>query len=445
MLSEQGLVWLRRLLVERFGVDIHLTSNDGKYILYLPDCGKRIIIDYIQNEFYDLNSKLSCYLWDADKENFEGYTDNVIPAPGNRVISYPLINIENETLTINYDILGLAYWMLNRIEEIGSEELDAHQRFPATSSHAYKFGYLERPIVDEWLGILQQAIKKICPNLEFRKNEFLIQVSHDVDVPSEFGFSSWKKVIKGMIRNGVSLQLSKMIKVPVTKLLTKKNLLISDPCNTFSWLMDASDDIRVNSSFYFMAGKTNDNYDSDYKLDCKPIESLMLQIHRRGHYIGIHPSYETFNDFPAFLSEYQKLREVCDRLGITQVEWGGRMHYLRWSHPQTLRAFEDSGINYDSTLGYADLPGFRCGTCFEYTAFDPINHKIMKLRLRPLIVMECTILRTLGVSEEAKVKMLYLKNQCRKVSGTFSILWHNSQFDTHDHKRLYLDVIEYDK
>lgn len=51
------------------------------------------------------------------------------------------------------------------------------------------------------------------------------------------------------------------------------------------------------------------------------------------------------------------------------------MHYLRWGHPTTLQAWNDAGMDYDSTLGYADSPGFRCGTCFEYPAFNPITQQ----------------------------------------------------------------------
>ncbi len=48
-------------------------------------------------------------------------------------------------------------------------------------------------------------------------------------------------------------------------------------------------------------------------------------------------------------------------------------------------------MSYDSTLGYADHAGFRCGTCFEYPAFDPVADKQLNLRIRPLIAMECSV------------------------------------------------------
>ena len=89
---------------------------------------------------------------------------------------------------IHYDILGLTYWMLNRLEEFDCSSLDSHGRFPATSSHAYKYGYLERPIIDEWMHILGQVIQRQWPKINLKVHNFCLQVSHDVDRPFRYLF-----------------------------------------------------------------------------------------------------------------------------------------------------------------------------------------------------------------------------------------------------------------
>lgn len=108
------------------------------------------------------------------------------------------------------------------------------------------------------------------------------------------------------------------------------------------------------------------------------------------------------------------------------------MHYLRWEPPTTLQAWEDAGMAYDSTLSYADRPGFRCGTCFEYPAFNPSTQQQLQIRIRPLIAMECTIIAErymgLGYGQAAMDKFAELKDKCRKVNGCFTLLWHNSHF-----------------
>ena len=54
---------------------------------------------------------------------------------------------------LNLDIFGSIFFMLTRYEELAIKERDQHDRFSAFSSHAYKNGYLNRPLVDEYVEI----------------------------------------------------------------------------------------------------------------------------------------------------------------------------------------------------------------------------------------------------------------------------------------------------
>ena len=76
-----------------------------------------------------------------------------LPAPGVVELPANLIEKHEGDYYVHYDIPGLIYFMLARVEEINRLDLDSHKRFPATSSHAYKHGYLD-PVVDEWLHCL---------------------------------------------------------------------------------------------------------------------------------------------------------------------------------------------------------------------------------------------------------------------------------------------------
>jgi hypothetical protein len=143
--------------------------------------------------------------------------------------------------------------------------------------------------------------------------------------------------------------------------------------------------------------------------------------------------------------EAERLRRVCAEEGVYQAQWGGRMHYLQWRHPVTMRAWNEAGMNYDSTLTYADRAGFRCGTCFEYPAFDPVGNEPLSLRIRPLVVMEGSVIgqeyMDLGVTSTARDKMLDLKSACRAVGGCFTLLWHNSVLLTSAERELYEAVV----
>ena len=144
------------------------------------------------------------------------------------------------------------------------------------------------------------------------------------------------------------------------------------------------------------------------------------------------------------MNSENKLHKICLEEGIEQKQWGGRMHYLRWSHPITLYGWENAGMSYDSTLSYADYAGFRCGTCFEYPAFDPIENKLLNLRIRPLIAMDVTVRKYMGLelSRDAFEMFERLKSACKVVNGTFTLLWHNNQLETAQEREFYNSLLE---
>ena len=124
--------------------------------------------------------------------------------------------------------------------------------------------------------------------------------------------------------------------------------------------------------------------------------------------------------------------EFLKKLGIEQDTLSSRMHFLRWEYPTTLNYLSEAGIDNDNTLGYADKPGFRCGTCTDYPAYDALEQKILNIRIQPLIVMDNTILDKdyigLGISAESEKEFSKLIDICKAVKGSFSLLWHNCNF-----------------
>lgn len=444
--SQSALNWLVLILEERFGHTFTLEQDElGLKISLATMSQGYILFPKLEASFYLSSSDFPCSQWDAKKAGWVSVLEKPLPAPCVNELSEPLIEEKEGCFVINYDILGLTYWMLNRIEEIGRTDLDNHNRFPATASHAYKHGYLERPIVDEWLHILGQVIQRTWATLELKRHQFSMKISHDVDRPSRYGFRDAKGLIRAIGGDLIKYKDIKAIwQAPYIWLNTKNYLSRQDPYNTFNWIMDKSEEVGVVSAFYFICGGDHAN-DAEYNIEHPVIRNLIREIYARGHEIGLHPSYLTYKRPNLIKKEFQKLQTVCQEEGVHQKEWGGRMHYLRWQHPATLQAWDDAGLNYDSTLSYAGRPGFRCGTCFEYPAFDHLKQKVLKLRIRPLIAMECTVISSqylgLGLTDEAKQKFLELKHTCEKVSGVFTLLWHNSELKNSLQRDFYRSLV----
>src|SRR5690606_16397775 len=120
---------------------------------------------------------------------------------------------------------------------------------------------------------------------------------------------------------------------PLMRMRTRKKLLASDPMNNFDWIMSVSEKHGLTSAFYFICGRTDTERDAQYEIEHPAIRQLLRSIHKRGHEIGLHPSFNTFLKPQLIMEEGHRLRTVCKQEGIHQDEWGGRMHYLRWRHP----------------------------------------------------------------------------------------------------------------
>lgn len=445
-IKDSTLKWLEIILSERFGHKWILTRSKDRISLKLEGSDGKIFFDNLQSCFTEPRSDLPCIFWNAEQEGWISVIGGLLPAPGVDNLPYPLIEQKGVDYIMHYDILGLTYWMLARIEEIGRSDLDIHQRFPASSSHAYKFGYLDRPIVDEWLCILGQVIKCQWPGLELIQHEFSFDISHDVDRPFQYLFVNAYNMVRqfsyDLIKQTDFILAYRQL---ISWFSVHLGSLKSDPFNTFDWLMSQSEEHSIQSTFYFMGGHSQKERDSGYQVQDPVIRRLLRRIHDRGHIIGLHPSYNCYKDVELIKKEFQVLKKVCHEEGIQQKQWGGRMHFLRWENPTTACLLEEAEFDYDSTLSYADYAGFRCGTCHEFTMYSPKSDYHMSLKQRPLIVMDQTIISEaymgLGYSDKAIEIIQKYKYKCQLVRGNFTLLWHNSELQSEASRKFYSNIL----
>lgn len=358
----------------------------------------------------------------------------------------PKIEISDNIIDCGIDIFGSIFFMISRYEEIVVKERDVHDRFFANSSVAYQEGFLFRPIVNEYLELLFALLKFLWPNLERKEHKFTVCPTHDVDVPFYYLYLSFTTILRRMLGDIIKRRsLRKFFNTYKTWKNVNKRNLNYDPVYTFDFIMRESEKHNLKSAFYFLPSSSPE-MEIKYPVTITEIKTLLEEIDRRGHEIGIHGFYGTYLDKKAFNDDVVLLQNTCKCLGIQQNIRGGRQHYLQWQNPDTFNVWESAGMEYDSTLSFADMPGFRCGTCYEYSVYDCVQRKKLKLKERPLIAMECSIIAerymNLGLTNQALEVFKKLKDQCRFYNGTFVILFHNTELITVQQKRFYMDVLD---
>lgn len=359
----------------------------------------------------------------------------------------PLYRIDQNQAHLNLDVFGVAFYLLTRYEELVANDGDLHGRFPARASFAVRHGLLGRPIVNEYVEVLWRVLTAVAPRVSRGNREFRQLVSHDVDIPFDLLFKSGKRLAKSLAGDVVKRrQPGVAFKRALRWNRVRRGDWALDPFNTFEWIWRQSEKRGLQSAFYFMAGRTDAARDGDYELEHPAIRRLIRYSAERGHEIGLHPSYASCCNPEIIGTEFARLKHVCDEEGVSQQHWGGRHHFLQWSARETARHWESAGLSYDSTLGFADSVGFRCGTCYEYPLFDLTERRTLKLRERPLLVMEVSLISPeyMGLvdAEEVLAQVEEIKRACRRFSGDFTLLWHNDRLATPNLKWLYTRCLD---
>lgn len=370
-----------------------------------------------------------------------------VAVPSGLTANQPLESLQSDDcITLPIDVFGSAFFMLSRYEEMVTPDRDEHDRFPAWASLAYGEGFLDRPIVDEYVEVLWSAMSMLWPGLQRRAREPSVRVSHDVDRPSRYSFGPFRRFARSVAGDVAKRRdFASPVHGLAARYSRSDRLHPADPYNTFDWLMDVSEASGLQSAFYFIPGKTYAPHDPLYDMDDPKIRSLIRRIAERGHEVGLHPGYNTYRDPATLTAQAEHLRQVSEEEGVQQAEWGGRMHYLQWSADTTPAALEGAGMAYDSTLGYADHTGFRCGTSHDFPLYSSSERRALTVTERPLIAMEGTVLsaKYMGLSQTDDVRghLSTLRSRCHQFNGAFNLLWHNSELVDAQSRAIYAEAV----
>lgn len=100
------------------------------------------------------------------------------------------------------------------------------------------------------------------------------------------------------------------------------------------------------------------------------------------------------------------------------------------SIPDDGDAVAAAGIRDGYTLGFADVAGFRMGTCQPFPVFDPIEFRHIEATEHPLAVMDCTLVwkRYMGLSQVDAIRYcVALAEEVRNHGGELVVLWHSTK------------------
>jgi hypothetical protein len=406
-------------------------------LIYTPQINNRIayIFDFVFSQYYGIvytittdvdfyitsTSEKFCY----DKDGFKSalfiaasnlLLEEFIEIQNIKTVLYKEINcpfaMENGVLP--FDIFSAIFYLVTRYEEYLPHTQNKYGQFQAKDSFAYKNGFLHLPVVDIWLQNLKEILQQHFPTLKFKQRKFIPTITYDIDIAYAYkGRSTWV-TFAGWCKDTMQMKFDAVSKR--VGVLVHNDM---DAYDTYEDILRTAKQYNYTPILFFLVGdkgKFNKNIDWQHS-EVKNLINKVKPIVK----IGIHPSYDTPRDIKLTEIEKNRLEELTGNTVTIS-----RQHYLRVYFPTTYNNLIKLGITDDFTLGFAELPGFRAGTCTPFQFYDLVANEATSLTIHPITFMEGTYAEDLKMKpSDAIPKMKELLKAVKKVNGEFVMIWHN--------------------
>ena len=380
-----------------------------------PVAGKRVVFHLLDKNALD--QLLQGQLIPAHIKSHDGQSDCPLFYCGQ---SQNTAILEDDTLHIHADLLSLPFILLSRYEETICGDRDSHGRFPYQRSLACRYQFVEIPLVDEYGLLLRKLLTDFIPDLHITPRQGRVVPTHDVDLLFRFGglMQNLRTVVGGDLIKAHNLKRALRSWHECRATLRDRR---NDPLvQAIEQLCRASKEAGLTSTFHFKA-LHNGAKDATYDIGQPELKHCFDVIKQYGMQMGLHGSYDSFDSGDTLLQEKEALEQACD-----QPIDCARQHFLRFDVDQSLAAWQHGGIRHDSTLGFAEREGFRCGTCHPYPLYNWQQQCASSVIEHPLIVLDGTLIEYRQLDPPtALAQMRKLYHQCMTVEGDFVLLWHN--------------------
>jgi hypothetical protein len=309
-----------------------------------------------------------------------------------------------------FDLPAAIFYLISRYEEYDTFTPDEYGRYPYQDSLANKGGFLQRPLVDEWVNLFAKKISDYYPTIITKIPEFELIPTYDIDI-------AWSYLHKGWLRN-----IGGAFKYPGT---TPERLRVltgaqKDPFDCYDQLDEWHEKMNCKPIYFFPVGTKRTSRDKHISPHNPSYRKLIQRISQKAD-VGLHPSLYS-NDHPASLSDEKKILEDIIGKPIHQ----SRQHYLWLKLPITYRTLINTGITDDYSMGYGTINGFRASTSRSFIWYDLEKEQITSLRIHPLAWMDANSCYEQKLTpEEAADEFICYQQFIQKVKGKLIAVSHN--------------------
>ena len=152
----------------------------------------------------------------------------------------------------------------------------------------------------------------------------------------------------------------------------------------------------------------------------------LIQDHFIRYPVGIHPSWRSGDDQSLLEKEIDLLRIITG----SKVS-SSRQHYLRFELPETFRRLIKNNIQFDFSMGYGSINGFRASVASPFYWYDLEKENQTELMLFPFCYMEAnSFYEQKYTAQQGLAEMRHYHKVVQSIGGTFIMIWHNQFLGT---------------
>ena len=342
---------------------------------------------------------------------------------------------DGSRLIIHADILASTYFLISRYEEVyRRNERDTYGRFPGKSSLPYRAGFLHRPIVDEYGEALRHLLlaegiaSRYNLRLEERPQTFSrVNLTHDLSRP--YNYRGWRSFLRAWLKEKKS---------PWEAARLSFSSDVEDDYYTFpkflKWDRATCDSLGKERAdiFFFIRMPSRHPLDKPYySLHSHYLHSILAVGEKYKVLLSLQCSYAAGHQSELISRE----RHLFERT-FRRRPRGLRHNKLTSCEPEDLLQAYASGFRNDYSMGYADVAGFRLGTCRAVKFINPNTRLLTELILHPLVLRDLTLSdpRYMALDAEEAERIAHeLIRVTARYNGELTLLWHNDLLSQKTH------------
>ncbi|MFC2120153.1 polysaccharide deacetylase family protein [Bacteroidota bacterium] len=339
-----------------------------------------------------------------------------------------------------FDIFSSSFYLISRYEEYLNQNKDGHDRFTAENSMAFKYGFLQQPVVDIWAFKLLNRLQEKYSEEKIKTVKRTYHYIPTIDIDN-----AWAIKNKNLARTLGALIKSAFSKADLMKRIKVLLDMEKDPYDNYNYIRKLHNQHKVKGIYFFLLGNYN-KYDKNISFRNNKYKSLIKDISKYSK-TGIHPSYASNLKKGMLKKEIIRFEKISGKKPKRS-----RQHFLRMNIPETYKILIENGIKEDYTMGYSDKAGFRAGTCTPFFFFDLETNKKTDLKVFSFQIMDIS-LKELQHDDSKEIqrddfeKALNLISkiieEVKNVNGTYISLWHNESLSDTDLWKGWRSVYEF--